>query len=170
MRHRTCLSPRNIELLPIPQTREAYEGTALMTGQFTIPSLQMRSWAGHILFADDDADTRELVSYVLAKSHFSVMVAENSDSALVLARTNQFDLYMLDNWMPGGSGIELCRKLRDFDSYTPVLFYSGAVHDTEKQEAFSCGAQGYLIKPVDNDELIEEVSRLIAAARNGDLK
>src|SRR6267142_2706531 len=83
----------DIEVLPIPQTREAYEGTALMTGQFTIPSLQMPSLAGHILFADDDADTRELVSYLLAKSHFSVTVAENSDSALLLDRTNRFDLY-----------------------------------------------------------------------------
>ena len=123
-----------------------------------------------ILFTDDDADTRELVSYVLASSNYRVMVAENNDSALLLARSNQFDLYMIDNWMPGGSGIDLCKKLREFDSHTPILFYSGAGYDRDKQEAFSSGAQAYLTKPVDNDELIEEVFRLIAETRNGNPK
>jgi DNA-binding response OmpR family regulator len=130
----------------------------------------MTSLAGRILYTEDDADTRELVSYVLARNNYRVVLAENNDSALLLARSNQFDLYMIDNWMPGGSGIDLCRKLRDLDSNTPVLFYSGAAHDRDKQEAFSSGARGYLTKPADNEELIKEVSRLIAEARNGNSK
>jgi DNA-binding response OmpR family regulator len=77
---------------------------------------------------------------------------------------------MIDNWMPGGSGVDLCKKLREFDAHTPILFYSGAAYDKDKQEAFSSGAQGYLTKPVDNDELIKEVVRLIAEARNGNPK
>jgi DNA-binding response OmpR family regulator len=133
-------------------------------------TLKMTSLAGQILYTEDDADTRELVSYVLARNNYRVMLAENNDSALLLARSNQFDLYMIDNWMPGGSGIDLCKKLREFDSHTPILFYSGAAHDKDKQEAFSSGAQGYLTKPVDNDELIEEVFRLIGEARNGNPK
>jgi CheY-like chemotaxis protein len=160
----------DIEGIPIQQIREAYERTACMSGQLTMPSLKMPSLAGQILLAEDDADTRELVSYVLARSNYRVMVAENSDGALLLARSNQFDLYMIDNWMPGGSGIDLYRKLRDLDSNTPVLFYSGAAHETDKQEAFSSGARGYLTKPADNEELIKEVSRLIAEARNGNPK
>jgi DNA-binding response OmpR family regulator len=141
-----------------------------MTGQLTIPSLKMPSLAGQVLFADDDGDTRELVSYVLATSNFRVVGAENIEGALLLARSNRFDLYMIDNWMPGGSGIDLCKKLRDLDSNTPILFYSGAAHDRDKQEAFSSGAQAYLTKPADNDELIKEVSRLISDARNGNPK
>jgi DNA-binding response OmpR family regulator len=124
----------------------------------------MTTLAGQILFTEDDADTRDLVSCLLAFSNYRVVMAENNDSALLLARSNQFDLYMIDNWMPGGSGIELCRKLREFDTHTPILFYSGAAYDRDKQEAFSSGAQGYLTKPVDNDELVKEVFRLIAAA------
>lgn len=123
--------------------------------------------AGQVLYTEDDADTRELVSYVLARNSYQVMLAENNDIALLLARSNQFDLYMIDNWMPGGSGIDLCKKLREFDLRTPILFYSGAAYDRDKQEAFASGAQGYLTKPVDNDELIKEVFRLIAEARNG---
>lgn len=135
-----------------------------------MPVLKMTSLAGQILYTEDDADTRELVSYVLARNNYRVMLAENNDSALLLARSNKFDLYMIDNWMPGGSGIDLCKKLREFDSRTPILFYSGAAYDRDKQEAFSSGAQGYLTKPVDNDELIKEVFRLIAEARNGNPK
>jgi DNA-binding response OmpR family regulator len=130
----------------------------------------MTSLAGQILYTEDDADTRELVSYVLARDNYRVMLAENNDSALLLARSNKFDLYMIDNWMPGGSGIDLCKKLREFDSRTPILFYSGAAYERDKQDAFCSGAQGYLTKPVDNDELIKEVFRLIAEARNGNPK
>ena len=130
----------------------------------------MMSLAGQILYTEDDADTRELVSFVLGRNNYRVMLAENNDSALLLARSNQFDLYVIDNWMPGGSGIDLCKKLREFDSHTPILFYSGAAHDKDKQEALSSGAQAYLTKPVDNDELIEEVSRLIVEAKNGNPK
>jgi DNA-binding response OmpR family regulator len=132
-----------------------------------MPLLKMTPLARQILYTEDDADTRELVSYVLARNNYRVMLAENNDGALLLARSKKFDLYMIDNWMPGGSGIDLCKKLREFDFHTPILFYSGAAHDRDKQEAFSSGAQAYLTKPVDNDELIKEVFRLIAEARNG---
>lgn len=121
-----------------------------------------------ILYTEDDADTRELVSFVLTIRNCKVTLADSDGKALLLARTNHFDLYMIDNWLPGGSGIDLCRKLREFDSSTPILFYSGAAYDADKQEAFASGAQAYLAKPVDNDELVEEVFRLISEARNGD--
>ncbi len=67
--------------------------------------------------------------------------------------------------MSGCSGIDLRKKLREFDSQTPILFYSGAAYERDKQQAFAAGAQGYLVKPVDNDELIEQVSRLTSAVK-----
>lgn len=127
----------------------------------------MNSLVPQILYAEDDADTRELVSFVLTNSNCKVTLVDSDDKALILARTNQFDLYLIDNWMPGGSGIDLCKKLREFDSTTPILFFSGAVYDRDKQEAFASGAQAYLTKPADGDELVEEVFRLISEARNG---
>ena len=128
----------------------------------------MNSLIPQILYTEDHADTRELVSFVLKLSNCQVTLADSDGKALLLARTNQFDLYMIDNWLPGGSGIDLCRKLREFDPVTPILFYSGAAYDADKQEAFASGAQAYLAKPVDNDELVEEVFRLISESRNGD--
>ena len=125
-----------------------------------MPSLNCR-----ILYVEDDADTREMVSLVLGLANYEVVVAENSDNALLLARTIQFDLYLIDNWMPDGSGVNLCKQLREFDTSTPVLFYSGAGYDRDKRAAFDAGAQGYLTKPVENAKLIEEAFRLISEAR-----
>ena len=127
----------------------------------------MKSSSPQILYTEDDADTRELVSIVLTMSNCKVTLADNDHKALLLARTNQFDLYMIDNWMPGGSGIDLCKKLRELDPSTPILFYSGAAYESDKQEAFASGAQAYLTKPVDNDELVEAVFRLISGSSNG---
>lgn len=130
----------------------------------------MKRLVPQILYTEDDADTRELVSFVLTSSNCKVTLADSDEKALLLAQTNQFDLYVIDNWLPGGSGISLCKKLKELDPGIPILFYSGAAYDRDKQEAFASGAQGYLTKPVDNDELVKEVFRLISEARNGNLR
>ena len=125
----------------------------------------MKSLGPHILYTEDHADTRELVSFVLTECNCEVTLADSDVKALDLARAKQFDLYLIDNWIAGASGIELCKKLREFDPITPVLFYSGAAYDSDKQEAFASGAQGYLTKPVDNDELVDAVFGLISKAK-----
>jgi DNA-binding response OmpR family regulator len=129
----------------------------------------IRSSTGSILYIEDDQDTRELVTYVLAQENYKVVPADNYDDALLLARTNRFDLYLIDNWMTGGSGIDLCKKLREFNSRTPILFYSGAAYERDKQQAFAAGAQEYLVKPVENDELIATVTRVILEAKRTQL-
>jgi len=117
------------------------------------------------MYVEDDADTRELVSYVLARAGYEVVVAENYKQAARLAQATSFDLYLIDNWMPGGSGIELSYWLRKFDNETPILFYSGAAYERDKQDALVAGAQAYLTKPANNEKLVEEASRPIVDAR-----
>ena len=126
---------------------------------------KMKPSAGHILYVEDHEDTREFVTYLLTRSYYNVVTADSCNDALRLARRGRFDLYLLDNWVIGGSGIDLCQKLRELDSLTPILFYSGVALERDKQEAFAAGAQGYLIKPVGNNELIKEVARIISAAK-----
>jgi DNA-binding response OmpR family regulator len=126
----------------------------------------MNSLVPQVLYTEDHDDTRELVSFVLTSSNCEVTLADTDDKALLLARANKFDLYLIDNWLAGGSGIELCKKLREFDPSTPILFYSGAAYDSDKQEAFASGAQGYLTKPVDNDDLVEAVFHLISKSKS----
>jgi DNA-binding response OmpR family regulator len=125
----------------------------------------MQSPPVRILCTEDDADTRELISFVLGSSNCEVVTTETPALAIELARATRFDLYLLDNWVPGMSGTDLCSELRRFDSETPILFYSGAGYEKDKTAAYASGAQGYLVKPVDNDELIAEVFRLVSESR-----
>lgn len=123
----------------------------------------------NVLYVEDDADTRELMALLLQTEGYQVVLAESCEEALLLARVMRFDLIIMDNWMPGGSGVELCQKLREFDPTTPVIFYSGAAYERDKHEALVSGAQAYLTKPTDNDILIETVARLIAEGRKTDM-
>jgi DNA-binding response OmpR family regulator len=81
----------------------------------------------------------------------------NGDEVLSAVERHSFDLYFLDNWLAGASGVELCRKLREVDPHTPILIYSGAAQDSDKKAAFEAGAQGYLVKPSAPDALLGEV-------------
>jgi DNA-binding response OmpR family regulator len=114
-----------------------------------------------ILCTEDDADTRDLIRLLLELDGFEVICAENAAQAISFARTRKFDLYLLDNWMPELAGDILCRKLREFDSTTPILFYSGAAYESDKAGAMAAGAQGYLIKPGEPNELRSEILKLI---------
>ncbi|MDX6613883.1 MAG: two-component system, OmpR family, response regulator [Blastocatellia bacterium] len=115
----------------------------------------------HVLYIEDHLDTRELVTLVLAKCNYRVTTGSTLADGLNLAREHHFDLYMLDSWLPDGSGIDLCKSLREFDPSTPIMFFSGAAYESDKQTAINSGAQGYIIKPAHLDKLCSEVSKLI---------
>ena len=125
----------------------------------------MRSTKGRILCTEDDADTRALIDFVLTQEGYDVVCSTGHVQAIELAKTQSFDLYLVDNWMPDVSGTELTEKLRQFDLKTPILFYSGAAYETDREGARVSGAQGYLVKPAGGDQLIAEVTRLIAEAK-----
>jgi DNA-binding response OmpR family regulator len=121
----------------------------------------MQSPRFRILCTEDDADTRDLITLVLNYHNCDVTTTETPAMAIELARTAQFDLYLLDNWIPGMSGTDLCQALRLLDAETPILFYSGAAYPKDQAAAYASGAQAYLVKPADNEELVAEVLRLI---------
>jgi DNA-binding response OmpR family regulator len=107
----------------------------------------------HILFAEDDQDTREVVQLFLRREGFRVSVTGDSSEVLNLLASDHFDALLLDNWMPKVNGIELCQLIQSLDQNIPILFCSGACTDADKEAAFAAGAQGYLAKPFDPDEL-----------------
>jgi CheY-like chemotaxis protein len=119
------------------------------------------SYKHRILCTEDDADTRELLRMLLELEGFEVSSAEDSAEAIRLAKAEKFDLYLLDHWMPEMTGDLLCQKLREFDSTIPVLFYSGAATETDKERAMASGAQGYIVKPADPEKLVAEIRRLL---------
>lgn len=120
---------------------------------------------GRILCTEDDPDSRAILVILLEDGGYDVTVTASSKHALAIAKREHFDLLLVDNWMPGLSGQDLTREVRKFNQTTPILFYSGAAYETDKQEASDAGAQGYLVKPLDLEILLDAVARLIADAK-----
>lgn len=112
----------------------------------------------HILFADDEPDIRDLVQFVLQAAGFRVSIADKAADVLRLVATQQFDVLILDFWMPDLTGIDLCRQIRAFDQSTPILICSGAVSEADREKALRAGAQGYVRKPFSSKELIRVVT------------
>ena len=117
-----------------------------------------------ILYIEDHADTRELVTLLLAQKSYEVITGSTIESGVALAGAGEFDLYLLDSWLPDGSGLELCKQIRQFDKTTPILFYSAAAYASDSELALKSGAQAYLVKPSQPSELCELVTDLIESS------
>jgi two-component system OmpR family response regulator len=113
-----------------------------------------------ILCVDDDEDTCLMLTHLLGQENYEVIAIQTVSQALQLARNASFNLYVLDEWFPSEAGIGLCRKIREFDPHTPIIFYSGAAFASDREEALYAGAQAFVAKPY-VDELIETVHRLL---------
>ena len=120
-----------------------------------------------VLYIEDHEDTRELVTLLLSQKSYEVVTGATIESGIALATGGEFDLYLLDSWLPDGSGLELCQKIREFDKITPILFYSAAAYASDYEMALRCGAQAYLIKPSQPSDLCRLVSDLIENSQRG---
>ncbi|HEU4869500.1 MAG TPA: response regulator [Pyrinomonadaceae bacterium] len=118
-----------------------------------------------VLYIEDHEDTRELVTLLLTQRNYEVVSGSTIEGGIALAVAQDFDLYLLDSWLPDGSGLELCQRIRQFDKETPILFYSAAAYASDHDMALKCGAQAYLIKPSQPSELCKMVSELIEKSR-----
>ena len=115
-----------------------------------------------ILLVEDEEDAREIAAFSLEE--YTLICARDFGEGLRLARQRYFDIYIIDNWLPGGDGVELCRLIRRFDPHTPILFYSACAYSRDLQAAFSGGAQAYLTKPVSSEDLMRAVTQLTSVA------
>jgi len=115
-----------------------------------------------ILCVEDDQDICELLGILLSRAGYEVKSAPTLEEGFNLARKESFDLYMLDQMYSDGTGLELCRRLREFDSFTPILFFSGHASAIDRDRAMEAGAQSYLIKPDDLGIIVDTAGRLTA--------
>jgi DNA-binding response OmpR family regulator len=120
-----------------------------------------------ILVVDDDSPTRELLARSLGRAGHVASAAANLQEAEAMVRGEHFDLLVLDVMLPDGSGLDLCRALRQQRVNTPVLLLTaqGAVGD--RVEGLDAGADDYLPKPFAVSEL---VARVRALGRRGSLR
>jgi DNA-binding response OmpR family regulator len=117
-----------------------------------------------VLYVDDDADALMLLSLMLreaARSVYEVSYASTMAEGLASLRQRQYDLVIVDWYYEDGTGVALCRQIREFDQTTPILFYSGETRLASKEAARQAGAQMYLVKPDDLTWLVETIERLV---------
>jgi DNA-binding response OmpR family regulator len=106
-----------------------------------------------VLCVEDDLDTQEMLRLLLRDHGYGFEVAGTTADALRLIREKDIALVLLDNFLPDGKGIELCRQVREFDKQLPIVFVSGSAHEDERLEALGSGANAFLTKPLELDKL-----------------
>lgn len=116
-----------------------------------------------VLCVDDDEDSREILSMMLKFRRIDTKTVGTAAQALSLIEAEQFDLYLLDVWLPDLDGFELCRRMRDVDPHTPILFFSGAAYEADKKRAIDAGANAYVTKP-DLEGLVGSISQFVSHA------
>jgi len=130
------------------------------------PSFKASVRAPRILCIDDHGDTCDLVKNMLERAGYSVETEGTVAGAERLIRRQPFDLYIVDNWLPDGNGVELCRRIRALSPGAPILFYSAAAYEQDQHEALEAGAQAYITKPAASDEIPKAVAQLLRERRN----
>ncbi|HEX5084913.1 MAG TPA: response regulator [Blastocatellia bacterium] len=123
----------------------------------------------HILVVESGDNSVEMLRLYLGYARYRVTAANTCGECLQLARIERVDLYLLGDGCEDGDAFELCRKIRALDSNTPIIFCSADASHTDRRQGMSAGAQAYLAKPCELDELRRTIGRLIDEALAGAL-
>jgi DNA-binding response OmpR family regulator len=112
-----------------------------------------------VLIADDQANMRALVRLTLETGRFDIFEAHDGDAALEVARRERPDLVFLDWTMPGLSGVEVCRALREDPATagTRIVMLTARSQNEDRETARAMGADDYITKPFSPIQLLEKV-------------
>ncbi|MBE9554405.1 MAG: response regulator transcription factor [Proteobacteria bacterium] len=113
-----------------------------------------------ILIVEDNEDIAELVSLHLRDLDCEVQLAADGNSGYEFASAGGWDLIILDLMLPGMEGLELCRRLRAGDHYTPILMLTAKSSEVDRVVGLEMGADDYLTKPFSIRELIARVKAI----------
>jgi two-component system, OmpR family, phosphate regulon response regulator PhoB len=119
-----------------------------------------------VLLVEDEAPIREMIRFVLETAGFKVVEAEDYDVALDLLIEPYPDLVLLDWMLPGGSGIQFAKKLKqhEFTRDIPIIMLTARGEEEDKVRGLEAGADDYVTKPFSPKELIARVKAVIRRA------
>jgi two-component system, OmpR family, KDP operon response regulator KdpE len=121
-----------------------------------------------ILVVDDELPIQRILRRNLSVSGYDVLVADDGEQAVEMARAHQPDLILLDLCLPGElDGLEVCRQVR-LSMQTPIIVLSALTEEKQKVEALDLGADDYLTKPFSNDELQARVRACLRRASSSE--
>ena len=117
-----------------------------------------------VLVVEDDEDIQEIVVSVLSRAGYDVLVEGEGEAGLAAALSQQPDLVILDWMMPGLSGVEVCRAMRADPRAKDiaVLMLTSKAQEADIDQAFTAGADDYMVKPFRGRELVSRVQTLTA--------
>ena len=119
--------------------------------------------AQKILVVEDEPDIRKLVQYNLTQERFSVLEAEDGEQALKLLQREKPNLVILDLMLPGLSGMELCKLLRQRSETAklPILMLTAKAGEADRIVGLEMGADDYLAKPFSPREMVARVRAIL---------
>lgn len=123
---------------------------------------------GTILYVEDNPDNRMLVRRILLSEDYSLLEATNASEALEVLKSNKPDLILMDINMPDVDGYTLTaqiKKMPGFES-VPILALTANVMRGDREKVLEAGCDGYIQKPLDFDELLNEVERFLTRSTN----
>src|SRR5918992_4560904 len=123
----------------------------------------MNSLGQKILVVEDEPDIRKLIHYNLTQERYAVVEAEDGEQALKLAQRDKPSLVILDLMLPGLSGLELCRILRERPdtARVPILMLTAKAGEADKVVGLELGADDYLSKPFSPREMVARVRAIL---------
>ncbi len=116
---------------------------------------------GSILLLEDDALLGETLEDLLDEAGYEVQWCRNGQAALDCTYERTFSLYLLDVKVPQIDGLTLLRSLRGADDSTPAIFLTSYGDKADRKAGFEGGADDYIVKPFDNDELLWRIEALL---------
>ena len=114
-----------------------------------------------ILLVEDAPDVQMIVNDLLTSHGHDVVVSADGNEALRLAEQRKFDLMILDVMLPGRSGFEICRRVRERGFDGGILMLTARAQVDDRVEGLATGADDYLVKPFDSKELLARVGALL---------
>ena len=121
----------------------------------------------HILVVDDDREIRTLLGRYLDGQGFRVSVAADRSECDEKLAAGHFDLVVLDVMLPDGSGLDICRALRDRKPHIPVILLTALKEDVDRIIGLELGADDYLGKPFNPRELTARIRAVLRRAGAG---
>lgn len=114
----------------------------------------------NVLVIEDEPKVASFIKQGLEEQAVSVALADDGNKGYALAKSNDFDVIIMDVMLPYINGFDLCKKLRNDGMLTPVLMLTALNTTDEKVKGFDCGADDYLVKPFDFKELTARIKAL----------
>ncbi len=118
-----------------------------------------------ILLVEGHDDSREMVCWYLTQIGYQVRAASTCVASLAQVSVGRFNLYFLGDDCSDGTTLDLCQQIRALDADTPILFCSASAFHADRERGMRAGAQAYLTKPLEWDELEQAIVRLIGEVR-----